>query len=247
MGFDSSIKTQGRLRILGTSEGVKISGMDSVPDIWPGVCPGIPEDMPGLRIKEDDELQITGHPIIEGDPPVLEDPSITIDDFTQFGGVSYAELALAADKQLPPSEVVTSIEPQLSGGACDESAPTNWGDPLNPDGPCFDYLPIIHVAGDLKLSGNGYGQGILLIDGNLEVTGTFDFYGVVVALGQADFKGTTTIQGGLLVRNGVSAGDEAYLRGGTTLQYSSCSASRAIAHAVVAHPLDGRHWFEVVE
>jgi hypothetical protein len=95
--------------------------------------------------------------------------------------------------------------------------------------------------------GNAVGQGILLVDGDLEVSGTFDFYGVVVALGQADFKGTTDITGGIMVRNGVYAGEETWLRGGTSLQYSSCSAARAISHAVVAHPLAGRHWFEVVE
>jgi hypothetical protein len=99
----------------------------------------------------------------------------------------------------------------------------------------------------LKISGNGVGQGILLVDGNFEVTGDFEFYGVIVVLGQADFKGSTELHGGLAVRNGVSAGDESYLRGGTTLQYSSCSATRAMGNAVIARPLSGRHWFEVVE
>ncbi|HSG82377.1 MAG TPA: hypothetical protein VLC48_09010 [Gemmatimonadota bacterium] len=244
---DSAIKTQGQIRILGTADGVKISGLDTVPEAMAGVCPALPEDVPGLLIKDEDALHITGQPIIQGDPPVLEDPSIMPEDFSQFGDVSYEELARSADKRLPPGEVFTNIEPEVSGGACVESSLTNWGDPRNPDSACFEYLPIIHVSGDLKLSGNGYGQGILLVDGDLEVTGTFEFSGVVVALGEADFRGTTTINGGILVRNGVDAGDEAYLRGGTTLQYSSCSASRAIAHAVVAHPLAGRHWFEVVE
>ncbi len=108
-------------------------------------------------------------------------------------------------------------------------------------------MPIIHVSGDLHISGNGYGQGILLVDGDLKFTGNFDFYGVAIVLGEADFRGRTTLNGGLAARNGVSAGDESALRGGTELQYSSCSASRAMGSAAVASPLAGRHWFEVVE
>ncbi|NIR45712.1 MAG: hypothetical protein GWN99_15030 [Gemmatimonadetes bacterium] len=244
---DAAIKTQGQLRIVGTSEGVKVSGLDTAPIVWGGECPGTFADKPGITLQNDDELQISGHPILEGEPPILEDSSIVRDDFSQFGDVSYEELARAADKQFPGGEVYTSIEPDVVGGECVESTFTNWGDPVDPTGACFDYLPTIHVSGNLKLSGNGIGQGILLVDGNLEITGTFDFYGIVLVQGQADFKGTTNINGGILVRNGVSAGDEASLRGGTTLQYSSCAAGRALSHAIVAQPLAGRHWFEAVE
>jgi hypothetical protein len=248
MCCDAAIKLQGDLRVQGTGAGVKVSGLDTIPPAWGGgVCPGSLTDMPGILMQDDDRLIINGHPILEGDPPVLEDASIETDDFEVFGDVSYNELAQAADKKLPGGEVFTNIAPEVSGGTCVESGLYNWGDPLDEASPCFDYLPVVHVSGDLKLSGNAVGQGILLVDGDLEVSGTFDFYGVVVALGQADFKGTTDITGGIMVRNGVYAGEETWLRGGTSLQYSSCSAARAISHAVVAHPLAGRHWFEVVE
>ena len=60
------------------------------------------------------------------------------------------------------------------------SVDSNWGDPLNKLSPCFNYFPIIYHQGDLSISGNGYGQGILLVEGNLTVQGRIDFYGPVI-------------------------------------------------------------------
>ncbi len=161
--------------------------------------------------------------------------------------MSYTDLAHMADKKFFGDQVIPEAYPVVEDGACKESVPTNWGDPRSTSSPCWDYMPVIHFDGNLHLSGNAYGQGILLVDGNLQVTGTFDFYGIVVVQGDADFSGTTSLNGALMVRNGINAGDESSLRGGTTLQYSSCSAAKALQHAIVARPLSGRHWFDVGE
>jgi hypothetical protein len=244
---DGAMKTRGQLDIRGTGAGVKVSGLDATPAGWAGRCPGGLQDVAGVRVLEDADISISGNPELEGIPAILEDASITEDDFTQFGDVSYEDLAAAADKQYPGGLVLDELYPSTSDGKCLTSAPTNWGDPLVPGSPCWDYLPITHVSGDLKVAGNAYGQGVLLVDGNLQVTGTFEYYGVVIVLGEADFRGTTDLYGGLLVRNGISADSESYLRGGTTLQYSSCSAGRAMFQATVARPLSGRHWFDVLE
>jgi hypothetical protein len=244
---DAAMKVQGNLRIQGVGAEVKVSGQDSVPTGWTGQCSASLTDVPGVRMQDEDDLQINGQPVLEGTPPVLEDTTIVSDDFTQFGDVSYWDMARMADKKFVGDQVLPTIQPSISDGACSTQVRTNWGDPLDPDGPCWDYLPIIHIAGQAHFSGTGYGQGILLIDGDLVVSGTFDFYGVVIVLGEADFRGTTDLHGGLLVRNGVSAGDQSWLRGGTSLQFSSCAAGRALGHAIAARPLDGRHWFEVLE
>jgi type II secretory pathway pseudopilin PulG len=245
---DAAMKLQGRLRIQGTGAGVKVSGVDTDPTGWGGHCSGTSSDVPGVTMPDQSLLDLNGSPILEGSPAVFEDTSISPDEFVDFGDITYTDLAAMADHQIASDQIITSVGPQTAaGGECLESSPTNWGDPLNATSACFDYMPIIHVNGDLRISGNGIGQGILLVDGDFEVTGDFEFYGVVVVLGQADFKGSTELHGGLAVRNGVNAGDESYLRGGTTLQYSSCSATRAMGNAVIARPLAGRHWFEVVE
>jgi len=244
---DGAMKTRGLLNIRGTGAGVKVSGIDAVPTGWAGRCPVGLQDVPGIRVLEDANIDITGQPVLDGAPAILEDVSIKEQDFVQFGEVSYEDLAAAADKQYPNGLVLDELYPATADGKCITAAATNWGDPLVPGSPCWDYLPVIHVSGDLKVAGNGYGQGVLLVDGNMQVTGTFEFYGVVIVLGEADFRGSTDLFGGLLVRNGISADSESYLRGGTQLQYSSCSAGRAMLQATVARPLTGRHWFEVIE
>jgi hypothetical protein len=244
---DGAIKMKGFLDIRGTGGGVKVSGMDTIPPSLSGICAGTSGDIAGINIQDPSQLSISGNPVIEGAPPILGDATIADSDFTQFGDVSYAELARIADIQLVGEQVLPTVAPVVSGGECQTSVATNWGAPGDPTNPCFDYLPIIHVNGNLKLTGNGIGQGILLVDGSLEVTGTFTFYGIMVVQGHADFKGTTEVYGATLVRSGASAVDESYLRGGTQLQYSSCSAARALEYAVISRPLEGRNWFEVVE
>ncbi len=244
---DGALKVQGNLRIQGTGSGVKVSGADSIPPTWVGQCSGATSDVPGVLVQDDDDVRINGRPEIEGSPPLQEDGSIQDQDFTQFDDISYDDLVAVANKRYEGNQTFTNLSPVTSGGNCVEGASFNWGDPLIPNAPCWDYLPIIHVSGDVHVSGNGYGQGILLVDGDLIVTGEFEFYGVVVVQGSADFRGTTDIHGGILVRNGINADSQSFLRGGTTLQYSSCATAKALTEALVARPLDGRHWFEVME
>jgi hypothetical protein len=245
---DGAMKARGLLDIRGTGAGVKVSGLDLTPTAWGGHCTGPLADLPGISILESDDISVSGSPELEGAPAIQEDATISDDDFTQFGELTYADLAASADKQLPSGLVLDEIAPSTTGeGACQTSSANNWGDPLVPGSACWDYLPVVHVGGDLKVSGSGYGQGVLLVDGDFQVTGTFDFYGIVIVQGHADFRGTTDLHGGLLVRNGVIADSESYLRGGTTIQYSSCSAARALSQATVAKPLDGRYWFDVLE
>ncbi len=245
---DAALKTQGQLNVLGVGAGVKVSGLDTPPDAWAGRCPADRTDIPGVQMKDLDQLNISGSPVFEGVPPLDEDPTIDDSTFAVFGDLTYEDLTRIAEKRFDGDQLFDTLRSETTAeGECAESVPTNWGDPENPGGPCFEYLPIVHVAGDLKLTGDGIGQGILLVDGNLQVTGEFEYFGVVIVMGDADFRGTTNIHGGLLVRNGVSASELAYLRGGTEVQYSSCSTSRALLQAFVARPLAGRHWFEVLE
>lgn len=239
---EGAIKTRGQLRVQGTGNNAKADGRDIPPSEWSGQCGGPQGDLPGIRIQDDSDLILNGNPKIFGDPPVLEDETIGDDDFAV-----YDDLASMADKKFLGDQQFNNLAPASSGGTCLTSEPTNWGDPLDPSGPCWDYVPIIHVAGSLALSGNGYGQGILLVDGDLSVTGSFDFFGVIIVMGEADFKGTPRIVGGVLVRNGPDETGLSHLRGNEGIHFSSCVVERALSQATVTRPLSGRHWFELVE
>jgi hypothetical protein len=247
MCCDAAIKLRGSLWLQGVGPGVKVSGVDTPPEAWGAHCPPDRTDIPGVLMQETDSLRTSGQPVIAGVPPIAEDPTITTDDFEQFGEIDYVDLTRMADKQLIGDQTIANTQPIVEDGRCAEWEPMNWGDPSDPSSPCWDYMPVIHASGDVMVTGTGYGQGILLIDGNLVVTGTFEFYGIVIVQGMASFRGTTDLNGTLLARNGAIAGEESWLAGGTTLQYSSCSAGRALQYAIVAEPLAGRNWFEALE
>ncbi len=83
----------------------------------------------------------------------------------------------------------------LSGGTVKNTAPdstaagvcrpgrafaSNWGNPENPGAACFDRFPIIHITGSAAIQSGGVGQGVLLVNGDLNLQGDFAFYGIII-------------------------------------------------------------------
>ncbi|MEE8490853.1 MAG: hypothetical protein V3S60_04370 [Acidimicrobiia bacterium] len=244
---DGAAQVQGPLTVRGSGVFVpRVSGVDTPPGGWGG-CPA-QSDIGGISIQDATDVTILGAPIIEGSPPIEEDTTIDSSSFFEFGDLDYDDLARQATKVYSGSSSLTNLAPSTSGGGgCNTSDPNNWGDPLNPGSACWDYIPIIHVTGDLALDGVGAGQGLLLVDGNLELTGNIRFFGIAVVLGSVFMAGTAEINGGLLVRNGPNGTLASEIRGRSVMQYSSCAAWRIFSQSVNGvKPLDGRHWFEVM-
>jgi hypothetical protein len=86
----------------------------------------------------------------------------------------------------------------------------------------LDDYRIVHATGDIHLSGGGVtGGGILIVDGDLEVTGQFTWYGLVLVLGDITFSGGgsgTHLFGSLLVQGTV---EDQTIGGQADLFYSS--------------------------
>lgn len=77
---------------------------------------------------------------------------------------------------------------------------------------------IVYREGNLKITGNSTGSGLLVVNGDLTVVGTMTWYGVVVVTGQLNCgAGTANIVGGILLGPACSDID---LRGTADLQYS---------------------------
>lgn len=98
--------------------------------------------------------------------------------------------------------------------------------PPTPDQPAIP--AIIYADHSLSIQG-GEGAGVLLVAGDLTLTGTFRYYGVIVATGKVDTNGPegapvqvygAIVSGGQLK----TAGDAA---GGTDLRFDSCGLSSA--------------------
>jgi hypothetical protein len=238
INMQASLTTQGSVTLQGNAE---VDGTDQIPTGWTD-CAAPDTNKAGIRTTG--TVTTGGQATVNGDPPVWTDPSLTDSMFHQFGDVSYDELAARATITLPGGNYKTA--PVVVGGVCDKSDLTNWGDGLNPTGACGSYMPIIHVRGDLTLNGD-QGQGILLVDGNMDVQGSYEFFGIVIVQGDIKTAGGGTSQahfwGGVMARNADIELQK--LSGKATLNYSKCAIVQALQATGITSPLRSRGWVQL--
>lgn len=248
----AALTTRGPTYLKGTAE---IHGEDAYPTGWESLCSNALTDKPGVvhgdtlmmeyteptpivscvvtgsgKTKVTTCDTIMGGSNLTGVPALLEDSVMTDTTFTSFGDMDWAELVAMADK------VVTSVGTNINGtgpdssgvGICTTSTLLNWGNPENPDGACGDYFPIIYHGGPgLTIQSGGFGQGILLIDGDLDLRGGFIFNGIIIVQGNFETQGSgNRINGGVMASNAEL--QEQSLVGGSVVQYSKCAVERAL-------------------
>ncbi|GAC1647894.1 MAG: hypothetical protein NVS4B6_22610 [Mycobacterium sp.] len=220
-----------------------VSGFDSIPPSW---GPTTSANCDTTRVNNPGLTWNTGvSPTnISGTPPVVVNPALSPANMFTWGTLTYADLVAMATMTI--STTVPIVGPKVIGGACNTSDISNWGDPLDPTSPCYNYFPIIHATTDLQIQ-SGYGQGILLLDVGSHIgfpVAGFTFYGLIISKGpQTDFHGTVNIFGGIIAAN------EIQLDGGQHVYYSSCVVNRAMAAAGVGlttSRLGDRAWNSVL-
>lgn len=229
-----------------------IVGLDTSPLGWLD-CP-VPEDSVAAVIVPDsaDILFKNTCPLdlcLVGTPKLLESPaatdSVTYNDFVDE---TFSDLTrLGAKVFNSSSSIPNRFEPVVTGGSCTTTSSRNLGDPArgSPAGACESYFPIVHSQGSgytLSLRG-GSGQGILLVDGDLEISGDFTFYGPVIVKGKFAGKNSAKIHGALLVAN--SAGGINTFANTSTVTYSSCAIKKAFENALPPKRVVERAWVEV--
>jgi hypothetical protein len=132
---------------------------------------------------------------------------------------------------------------------CDVSVDTNWGEPIDASNDCYPYWPVIWAQGDVHIASHGSGQGIMLVDGDLDITGGFEFYGVVIVKGTLRSTGTGGhISGTVMVYDGGILSDQTTTSGNSLVQFSNCSIDRATANLPSlsrAFPVINRSWFDL--
>ncbi len=115
VNMTSAITVRTGITISGSSE---VSGRDSVPAAWGASCPPAGPMMPGIRDSSGNvntSGACSGASCITGNPQILVDPTITSAAFTQFGSVTFAQLAASANKTV--SGTMNSIAPTTTGYA----------------------------------------------------------------------------------------------------------------------------------
>jgi hypothetical protein len=236
--IQAALTTQGPTRVGGSAE---ISGTDTPPGGW-GAC-GPTSNQAGLRLQDTNDLTTTGancadNACIEGTPQVEADSTISDDTFFDYGDMGWTELTSMATIVIPPATY--KIMPSETGGVCNTGDITNWGDPEVPSSPCFHHFPIIYAPGDLTIN-QDVGQGILLVEGDLNVQGGFSFYGITIVKGRLKTTGTGGHFNGAVMAANVDL-DDITVFGDALVQFSSCAVQKALTQASPGAPLRSRGW-----
>jgi hypothetical protein len=104
-------------------------------------------------------------------------------------------------------------------GSLNNPSTSGWGDVNN--------LKIVHVKGDLSLQGSNSGAGVLVIDGDFMMGGTFNYNGVVLCMKNVDIVGggnAKNVVGCLMVQGTLTGSTN--VNGNVKLLYSSAMISK---------------------
>ncbi len=267
LNVNAALTTQGSVELRGNSE---IHGVDRVPTGWDD-CPPATDSVPGVVVGSGGSVGIRGGNQanrLTGDPPWTEDESVTDETFTTFGDLGWADLVARANVIVPAdgsyggTHTINNTAASLNAdGDCDiwDLATStgdmwNWGypyergDPTATLAPCHDHFPIVHVRGNARIQSNGYAQGILLVEGDVDLRGNFNFFGIIIAQGQLQTQGGNNprIVGGAIARN-ADLDLQTYV-GASVIQYSSCVVGQTMTHAQGlswTEPLARRSWVDL--
>jgi Tfp pilus assembly protein PilX len=229
----------------------EVIGNDSTPAGWAGCAAGA--NQAGIRSATTTGAAGKDTTNLYGVPKqIANDPTVTSSMFNLLGDKSFDELKAAANIVLPNTTPYNGAAPSTTGNPvkCNAGDQLNWGEPhRNGAGyvaQCITYFPIIYGSGtQLKMAAGGRGQGLLLVEGDLEIAGGFEFTGLIIAKGGIKISGNGNKITGALLAQDVALDDQNSISGNTTLQYSSCAISKALAGSASAKPLTQRSWAQV--
>jgi len=120
-----------------------------------------------------------------------------------------------------------------SSGGCGTKANANFGVPPNfppnppssPSGPANMASQVTYIPGDVQLTAGASGNGILIVNGNLDIHGGFNYYGLIIVTGVVSFTGGGSQ--GVNVYGGIIAGQQSLvdnvLGGSAVIDFDRCA------------------------
>jgi len=258
IGVNAAMTVQDPVTFNGNS--FVVTGLNTIPPQWgAGECtidPGNTDDVVGVRsavgtgVASADYDNVFGFP--SRDSP--DDPTITSATFQNFLDYTYTTLASQPGvKTLPLSTPYNGVAPVIDGSttpaSCDRTAALNLGEPWR-DPPtvaaiseCYGYFPVVHGTGSqTKFASGTRGQGTLLIDGDLELAGGFEWVGLIIVRRQLKINGTGNKITGAILAEGAAVVTAGAVSGDVEISYSKCAIDKAVGGATLARPLGQRSW-----
>jgi len=231
--------------------GGMVSGAEAVPTNWSTL--GCPVSPGGGGVAAPDTTHVCDGSCaspaggITGAPGRVADPTAAMSQrYTQFGAESWNSLVARAAATILPNATITP-GPVVVGGTCDRTVSSNWGDPTRSSA-CADYFPVVHALGDLTIVG-GVAQGILLVEGDVVLSGGAEFAGVVVARDDVRLLGVGThVFGAVLAEDlDVTDGVHPEVASGSAIERSSCAVSRSAMGMAPLRRVRERSWAPIYD
>ena len=242
----AALTTTGNVALIGN---VAIDGTGAVPADWT-VC-GPVSGAGGIRAGGG--VEASDHPSIAGAPPTVQrDSSITDAALrTPFDRLKdAATLSLAGGSGAGNFAAFNGIGPSTTGAlrTCDGADPANWGEPLRSGAhiaACAGYAPVVYIEGNARIDGPGRGQGVLLVRGDLWISGAFSWVGLVIATGEVTISDANGAVAGAMFARGANLVSSGGAAGAPVVSYSKCALDYVLRSAAVARPLATRAWLQV--
>lgn len=244
--FMGALTGRGQILVGGSAT---VSGKDSVPSGWQGCPPK--KDIAGVAMSDTTSgLKLPGCSVgktcVTGNPNLLQTTAAAdTNTYFTYGNATYQSLAATATVVIPDGQTLTGIGPSVSGGVCNTIPMTNWGDmgrAVTP-GKCESYFPVMHALGNLHVS-TGQGQGILLVDGDLDMTGNFQFSGAIIVRGTFSTYGTGAHVTGAVMAANVDL-DQNTVLGNSSIRFSSCALNAVMNGTAYPKLAKQRAWVDV--
>jgi hypothetical protein len=241
---NGAITTMGNITIKGSPQ---VIGTNTDPPGWLG-CDSTATDKAGIVAPPGVLVDVQKPNQVIGDPPILRD-SLAGDSATyvRYGDETWNTLVSQANILITSGTAPNQINPVVKDGFCDKSLPENWGEPSRGPGSvaaCYNYFPIIYANSTLHLN-SGRGQGILLVEGDLKINGSFEFNGLIIVKDDFDKgNGHAIIRGSVMARDATVIDDSSIL-GNTTYAYSHCAIERALRGSAQVVQARQRAWAEL--
>ena len=235
-----------------------VTGYNTNPPGWGDCAPEDPsnlDDKVGVRsssktgVGGTDLDNVYGSPV----PYVGNDPNITSETFKNFLDYTYNQLAAQTQVKVLPNDTPYLFEPSVDAStdpdSCDRSVLLNMGEPLRDVGSvaeCYSYFPVVHGTGSRTImAANSKGQGTLLIDGDLEMYGGFEWNGVIIVRGSIKIAGTGNKLHGAVLAESIT--QDNMISGDVEIMYSDCAIQKAVKGAALPMALRTRSYVSVIQ